>query len=329
MPATDERKIRTNGIDMHIVQQGEGPMILLCHGFPETSHSWRHQLPALAQAGFRAVAPDMRGYGQTDSPAAVAAFGIQHLVADMVGVLDALGESQAIIVGSDWGATVAWQAALTRPDRFRGVMALGVPMMASPPVPPTQLFPQTADALLYTLYFQAEGPAETEFQRDIRQALLKILFWASGDAGPRAIDTTIPSPFSMVSRSQGLLAALPIPSKRLAWLEQEDLDTYTQAFAHSGFRGGLNYYRNLDANWALERSRDDPKIEVPAAFIAGERDPGLSIPGMQEIIAAMPALVPRLQSTAIIPDCGHWVSQERPEELSSAIIEFASRIDRL
>jgi pimeloyl-ACP methyl ester carboxylesterase len=118
MPAIDERKIRTNGIDMHIVQQGEGPTVLLCHGFPETSHSWRHQLAALAQAGIRAVAPDMRGYGQTDSPAAVAAFGMQHLVADMVGVLDALDESKAIIVGSDWGATVAWQAALTRPDRF-------------------------------------------------------------------------------------------------------------------------------------------------------------------------------------------------------------------
>ncbi|WP_414449720.1 alpha/beta fold hydrolase [Burkholderia sp. 22PA0099] len=323
----DARRIRTNGIDMHIVQQGDGPMILLCHGFPETSHAWRHQLAPLARAGFRAVAPDLRGYGLTDSPDAVDAFDIRHLVADMVGVLDALDVPQAIIVGSDWGATVAWQAAATRPDRFRGVVALGVPMMAPPPVPPTQIFPQTADALLYALYFQPEGPAEAELERDPRQSLLKILYWASGDAGPRDAGQTTPNPFAMVSRTQGMLAALPMPSALPAWLDEADLEAYVQAFARSGWRGGLNYYRNLDANWALERQYDDPQVKVPALFLAGERDPGLSIPGMRDIIAGMPSLVPRLQASRIIPGCGHWVSQERPEALSAAIIEFARGLD--
>ena len=143
---------------------GEGPLVLFCHGFPETSYAWRHQVGALAAAGFRAVAPDMRGYGGTERPDAVNQYTSFHLVGEMVALLDVLGEQTALIVGNDWGATVAWQAAQMRPDRFRGIVALGVPMMDRPAAAPTSLFPQNDDALFYTLYFQQPGVAEAEFE---------------------------------------------------------------------------------------------------------------------------------------------------------------------
>lgn len=328
MSSTKHRMARVNGINMHIAEQGQGPLILLCHGFPETSYSWRHQLHALAQAGFHAVAPDMRGYGKTDSPDDVASFSVFDLVGDLVGLLDALGASQAIVVGNDWGATVAWQAALMRPDRFRGVVALGVPWMARAPVPPTQLFPQTPEAQLYVLHFQDPGVAEPELEKDVRETLLKIMFAASGEAGARQGDDGTPNPFGMVSRTQGMLASLPVPASLPPWLTSDDLDTFAEAFTHSGFTGGLNYYRSLDRNWALQAALTGLKVEVPALYMVGSRDPGLNIPGMREIISAMPQSVCKLQDAVILPECGHWLPQERPSELSAAIVEFAERLGR-
>ena len=323
MPA---RTIETRTIRMNVAEQGEGPLVLFCHGFPETARAWRHQLAALAKAGFRAVAPDMRGYGHTECPAAIDEYTLFHLVGDMVALLDALGEETALIVGNDWGATVAWHAAQMRPDRFRGVVAISVPMMAPPPVPPTRIFPQTDKAQLYALYFQEPGIAEVELERDIRQTLRKILFAASGDAGPRQAGDQTPNPFGMVSRRDGLLATLPDPHNMPDWLTAADLEAYAQAFAHSGFRGGLNYYRNLDRNWQLQASLAGMKVDVPALFMVGERDTGLSIPGMQDIIDAMPRLVPQLLHQVVVPGSGHWLPQERPDLVSDAIIDFARHI---
>ncbi|HEY4201480.1 MAG TPA: alpha/beta hydrolase [Devosiaceae bacterium] len=317
------RFIEANGLRIHIAEAGQGPLVLLCHGFPETSYAWRHQLTALAEAGFHAVAPDLRGYGKTDSPIEVGQYTVFHLVGDMVALLDALGEKTAVIVGNDWGATVAWQAAQMRPDRFRGVVALGVPMMGRAPLPPTQLFPQTETALLYVLYFQAPGVAEAEFERDIPETLRKLLYGASGEAGPRQEGDGTPNPFAMVSRRDGLLAPLPSPAELPAWLTEADLAVFAAAFAESGFRGGLNYYRNLDRNWALQASLDGKSVEIPALYMVGERDAGLAIPGMREIIAAMPGLVPMLGEPVFLPACGHWAPQERPGEVSAAIIDFA------
>jgi len=319
------RFIEANGIRINIAEQGEGPLVLLCHGFPETSHAWRHQLTALAQAGFHVVAPDMRGYGATDSPADPETFTLFHLVGDMIGILDALGAPTAIIAGNDWGASVAWQAALMRPDRFRGVVAIGVPMMGQPPVPPTRIFPQTDEALFYTLYFQEPGVAEAEFERDVPTTLRKLLYAASGDAGPRLPGDGTPNPFSMVSRKDGLLAPLPLPNALPKWLTEADLQAFVAAFAQSGFRGGLNYYRNLDRNWALQAALKGRTVDIPALYIVGDRDVGLSMPGMREIIAAMPALVPGLEPPVFLEACGHWAPQESPERVSAAIIEFARR----
>jgi pimeloyl-ACP methyl ester carboxylesterase len=311
---------------MHLAEQGEGPLVLLCHGFPETWYSWRHQLSSLAKAGFWAVAPDLRGYGGTDRPEAIDDYTILDLVGDMVDLLEVLKVDEAVIVGNDWGATIAWHAALLRPDLFRGVVALGVPMMNQPPVPPTSIFPQTVDELFYTLYFQALGVAEKEFDRDVRLALRKILFSASGDAGSREENDGTPNPFGMISRTSGLLASLPNPGSLPSWITDADLNTYTEAFVAKGFRGGLNYYRNLDRNRKLLASFKGRKVNVPGLYLVGERDPGFNIPGMKQIIADMPHIVPNLQNTIVLPGCGHWASQERPEEVNSAMESFLRTI---
>lgn len=318
------RTVETRTIRMNVLEQGDGPVVLFCHGFPETSHAWRHQIPALADAGFRAVAPDMRGYGQTEAPCAIDEYTVFHMVGDMVALLDALDAPTAIIVGNDWGATIAWQAAQMRPDRFRGVAAISVPMMGQPPVPPTRIFPQTDEAQLYTLYFQEPGVAEAELEWDIRQTLRKILFSASGDAGARQAGDQTPNPFGMVSRRQGLLS--PLPDNVPDWLDATDLDIYTTAFLASGFRGGLNYYRNLDRNWQLQAALAGTKVEIPALFMIGERDTGLAIPGMREILSAMPELVPHLTRQIVVPGSGHWLAQERPDIVNDALIKFVQSV---
>jgi pimeloyl-ACP methyl ester carboxylesterase len=210
-----------------------------------------------------------------------------------------------------------------RPDRFTGVVALSVPVMDRPPVPPTRIFPQTEDAQFYTLYFQEPGIAEAELEKDIRRTLRMLLFAASGDAGPRQPGDTTPNSFGMISRRDGLLGPLPDPKELPAWLSEDDLDVYVEAFTKSGFRGGLNYYRNLDRNWQLQASLSGVKVEVPALFIVGERDTGKQMPGMAEIIKGMPALAPRVQELIVINGGGHWLPQEYPDQVNAAIVAFA------
>src|ERR1700761_439027 len=171
MTGINQRTVETNGIRMHLAEKGSGPLVILCHGFPESWYSWRHQFDALAEAGFRVVAPDMRGYGQTDSPLLIEQFSLLHLVGDMIGLLDALGEQTAVIAGHDWGAPVAWHAALLRPDGFRGVIGLSLPFRPRGPVRPSSVMPQTADAVFYQQYFQSPGVAEEELEHDVRASI--------------------------------------------------------------------------------------------------------------------------------------------------------------
>lgn len=320
MPASRHRHIETNGIRLHIAEQGEGPLVILCHGFPETSHAWRHQLDALGQAGFHAVAPDLRGYGDSDCPPDVAQYSALDVIGDLVGLVDALGQRQAVLVGNDWGASIAWQAAQLRPDRFRAVAALGVPMMGRAPLAPSRLFPQNEQAWFYTHYFSAPGLAEREFERDAEAALRKIYFCASGALGPR--DVTTPNPFGMVPRDGGLLDALTDPQALPAWLPSADLAEFARAFGLSGFRGGLNYYRNLDRNWAAQAAFEGLRVEVPALYLVGERDTGLAIPGMRQIIDAMPALASDLRGSEVLPGAGHWLPQEAPQAVNAALLTF-------
>src|SRR5215475_12932233 len=176
-----ERIIKSNGINLNVVEQGQGPLVLLCHGFPESWYSWRHQMDALAAAGFRAVAPDMRGYGKSDRPEAIDQYTMLHFIGDLVGLLDGLDAPRAAIVGHDWGAGIAWQAARLRPDRFRAIVSLSVPFRPRSPARPTSLMPQTAEAQFYQLYFQEPGVAEAEFEKDPRLTLRAMLYRGSGE----------------------------------------------------------------------------------------------------------------------------------------------------
>jgi pimeloyl-ACP methyl ester carboxylesterase len=309
------RTVETNGIHMHLAEQGEGPLIVLCHGFPESWYSWRRQLPALAAAGFHAVAPDMRGYGQTDRPEAIDQYTLLHLVGDMVGLIDALGAEQAIIAGHDWGAPVAWTAAQLRPDRFRAVIGLSVPFRPRGTARPTSVMPRTDDAIFYQLYFQEPGVAEAEFERDPRLTLHSLLYWGSGDAprGERRL--------GMVPKGGGFLGGRPVPILP-SWLTEADLDFYAAEFARTGFHGGLNWYRNIDRNWELTAPFAGKTVDVPAFYIAGDRDLVVTFPGMDQLIPNLTKFVPRLDKTIMLPGCGHWTQQERPAEVNTAIVDF-------
>lgn len=315
-------QVEANGINLHLIEQGSGPLVVLCHGFPETSHSWRHQMEALATAGFHVVAPDMRGYGLSDRPEAIDQYTLLHLVGDMLGLLDALGAETAIIAGHDWGAPVAWHAALLRPDRFRGVIALSVPFGPWMPVQPTSAMPQTDDAVFYQLYFQDPGIAEAELERDARDALRRIFCSLAGDATRNADVAGLTDAVGMVSRQGGLLAGLVDPPVLPPWLTEDDLEVYAEDFARTGFRGGLNWYRNIDRNWELLSTFAGARVQVPALFIAGDRDLVLGFRGADRLVNNLRASVPRLRQSIILPGCGHWTQQERPQEVNAAMLAF-------
>jgi pimeloyl-ACP methyl ester carboxylesterase len=327
--------IKTNGISLNIAEQGQGnkgPLVLLCHGFPESWYSWRHQLEALAQAGFRAVAPDMRGYGKSDRPEPIDQYTIFHMMGDLVGVLDALEAPTAVIVGHDWGASIAWHTARLRPDRFSAAAILSVPFRPRSPAPPTTLMPRTADAQFYQLYFQEPGVAEAEFERDPSFTLRAMLFGGSGEGAAArraraAAEGRKPS-VGMVSRGAGMLPTgveVPLPS----WLSQADLDFYSAEFKCSGFRGPFNYYRNVDRNWELLGAFEGVKVTVPTLYMAGDHDMVVAFPGAAEHIANMKQSVPLLRDIQMLPGCGHWTQQERPNEVNAALIDFLRSLPEL
>jgi pimeloyl-ACP methyl ester carboxylesterase len=314
------RFVKTNGINMHLATAGEGPLVLLCHGWPESWYSWRHQLKALAEAGYCAVAPDMRGYGQTDKPEAIDQYTLFHLTGDMVGVVDALGYDECVVIGHDWGAPVAWHSALFRPDKFRAVVGLSVPFRPRGDVRPTSAMPQTDSAIFYQLYFQNPGVAEAELEKDVRHSLRTTLF--GGATSPEGDATSV----GMIPRVGGWLASRTAPAVPPSWITEADIDFYEGEFRKSGFRGGLNWYRNIDRNWELLAPWSGAKVSVPALYIAGERDLVVRFRGMDKLIPNLNQFVPQLRGTSILPGCGHWTQQERPQEVNSAVIKFLSEL---
>ncbi len=324
MTGVQHRYVETNGIRMHIAEQGAGPLVVLCHGFPESWYSWRHQLPALADAGFHAVAPDLRGYGRTEGPTEIEQYTLFHLVGDMVGLLDAFGAESAVIAGHDWGAPIAWQAALLRPDRFRAVIGLSVPFRPRGPVRPTSVMPQTEDAQFYQLYFQAPGVAEAELERDVRRTIRRLLYSASGDA-PRG-EAISRDAVGMVPRRGGFLERMIDPAALPPWLTEADIDVYVAEFARTGFRGGLNWYRNIDRNWELLAPFAGAPVTVPALYVAGDRDLVVAFPGMDKLIPNLSRFVPHLRKTLMLPGCGHWTQQERPEDVNTAMVDFLTSL---
>ena len=315
------RSIDSNGIRLHIAEQGSGPLVLMCHGFPESWYSWRHQMSALANAGFHAVAPDMRGYGQSDCPAGIDQYSLFHLVGDMVGILEALDEKQAVVAGHDWGAPVAWHCALLRPDLFRAVIGLSVPYRPRGSVLPTSVMPQNEDAAFYQLYFQTPGIAEAELEADPLVSLRRILYSGSGDV-PRKNPGPATGGVGMVSRSGGFLTRMPDTSQLPPWLSDADLNYYAEQFRQSGFRGGLNWYRNIDRNWELLAPYARAPITVPALYMAGELDLVVAFPRMREIIADLKRYIPLLRETVMLPGCGHWTQQERAAQVNQHMLSF-------
>jgi pimeloyl-ACP methyl ester carboxylesterase len=320
------RTVEANGISIHFAEAGGGPIVLLCHGFPESWYSWRHQLKALAEAGYHPVAPDMRGYGRTSQPQDIDQYSLFHLVGDMVGVLDALNAPEAVVVGHDWGAPVAWHCALLRPDRFRAVAGLSVPFRPRGSRRPTSVMPQTESSLFYQLYFQAPGVAEAELGRNPRDTIRRLLYSGSGDI-PRPSDNTLGDRApGMVPRAGGFLTRTIDPPTLPGWLTEADIDVFAAEFSRTGFRGGLNWYRNIDRNWELLAPFAGAKVTVPALYMAGDRDLVVRFPGAPELIANLTKFVPNLRKTIMLPGCGHWTQQERPDEVNAALIGFLREV---
>jgi pimeloyl-ACP methyl ester carboxylesterase len=267
----------------------------------------------------------MRGYGQTDRPEAIDQYTLLHLVGDMVGLLDALNQETAVIAGHDWGAPVAWHAALLRPDRFRAVIGLSVPFIPRGQVYPSRSAPETEDTVFYQSYFQAPGVAEADFEHDVRLSVRSIFYGASGSA-PQA-PTNAQDHVFMLPRKGGLRAILVNPTSLPPWLTEADVDVYADNFKRTGYRGGLNWYRNIDHNWQLLSPFSGLKITVPAILIAGDRDLVLAFSDMDQVISNLRNDVPKLQKTLILSGCGHWTQQERPQEVNGAIIDFLMQLE--
>jgi pimeloyl-ACP methyl ester carboxylesterase len=310
-----QRDVSANGIRIHFAEQGAGPLVLLCHGFPEGWYSWRDQLAALAAAGYHAVAPDMRGYGRTEAPPEISSYNILDIVGDVVGLVTALGEKQAIIIGHDWGANIAWHAALFRPDVFPAVAALSVPFRQRGPAPPLSMLRKAGQLNHYWFHFQEPGVAEAQFERNPRASLRRMLYSISGDAPRETRELTL-------QPGEGWLANTLDPEHLPAWLTEADLDHMAAEFSRSGFRGGLNWYRNIDRNWELTAPWAGASIHQPAMFLAGSLDPIITSSSGAAAVQALPRSVPGLRRTLLVDGAGHFIQQERPQIVNEALIEF-------
>jgi pimeloyl-ACP methyl ester carboxylesterase len=318
MSEITHRFIETNGIRMHLAEAGSGPLVLLIHGFPELWYSWRHQLLALADAGYHAVAPDVRGYGETEAPQEVESYRLLNLATDIVGILDALGEQQAALVGNDWGANIVWWSARLFPERFRAVAILNIPYEVQPPASSQMLKQWSGDAFNFALYFQQVGVAERELEADVRRTLRLFFYALSGDA-PADL---IPYLFTRKPANAGVLDGMPEPPRLPDWLSEADLDYNTQIFTRTGFRGALSKYRARDLDWEELSRRTDSTVQQPVLFIGGERDSTMRFARLD----AMKSL-PNLRKIVRLPGCGHWTQQERPAEVNAELLAFLPDLD--
>ncbi|KOG87414.1 alpha/beta fold hydrolase [Streptomyces varsoviensis] len=316
----EHRFVEVNGVRLHIAEQGRGPLVVLLHGFPESWYSWRHQFGPLADAGYRVVAPDQRGYARSEQPEDVEAYSLLHLTGDVIGLIHALGEERAVVVGHDWGAPVAWASALLRPDVVRGVAGLSVP-----PAPPAGLG-SLEDSRehygdgFYQLYFQQPGVADAELARDPASSFRRTLYSGSGD-NPA---TATPRPW-VIPEGASLLDTIQEPEQLPGWLTPEDIEAFTRDYAEHGdraFTGPLNWYRNIQRNHELTAVFRGLRIEVPALYVYGDRDMVVSFHGMDVYLKNLTAVAPKLRDTVLLPGCGHWTQQERPDEVNAALIEF-------
>ena len=307
--------IKTNGVTLRVVVKGEGPLVILLHGFPEFWHLWRHQIDPIVAAGYKVAVPDQRGYAGSDAPEAIEDYDILHLTGDVAGIADALGYEQFIVIGQDWGCIVAWHTALLYPDRVNAVMGLSVPYWGRPENPDTLVNPPGLDGKYwYIRNFQQPG-AELALEANAEASLRMIYYVISADSPPGSwmSQATFPADTSMAEM-------FDLPLELPAWLSQEDLDYHLAQFEKNGFRGGVNWYRNIERNWALTPRLAEAKFTQPAHFIAGaEDDVLLYVPDWEE---RMLTHFDDLRRIKLIEGAGHWLMLEKPQQTTEEILLF-------
>ena len=292
-----ERLVSANGIELNVRDEGpaDGPLVVLCHGFPELAYSWRHQVPALAAAGYHVLAPDMRGYGHSSRPEPVEAYAIDELCGDMCGLLDSVGADDAVFAGHDWGANVVWWMAWMHPRRVRAVAGLSVPFIPRAPAPPVEIMRANLGEDFYIVWFQQPGVADAALGADVRRTLTTSRQWTAAWAEED-----------------------PAGPKRPDWLSEQELSVYVEAFERTGFTGGLNWYRNIDRNWELAEPLGERRIAQPAMFLTGELDMVRSFMPAE----AMDGWVTNLREHVVVPGAGHWVQQQAPDAVNEALLRF-------
>lgn len=291
---------------------------MLVHGFPELGYSWRHQIPALADAGYHVIVPDMRGYGQSTVPPRIEDYDIVHLTGDLCGVLDEIGVAEATFIGHDWGAIAVWQMSVLHPDRVTGVAALSVPFQRRGPSPPlARMRERFAGVFFYILYFQEPGVADAELDADPEATMRRFL--ASGSTAGTDAESALGA---IADDGRGFLERIPEPDSLPDWITQAEFDVYVDAFRRPGFTGPLNWYRNYDRNWELTAHIDGAKVEAPSLLICGSADPVL----LTTPPRIMDGWVTDHRDTIILDGAGHWLQQERPADVNAALLEFLGEL---
>lgn len=314
MAVFTNRVVQANGIRLAVRDEGEGPAVVLCHGFPELAYSWRHQVPALAAAGFRVLVPDQRGYGGSDRPADVAAYDIHHLTGDLVGLLDALDVERAVFVGHDWGGLVTWMMPLLHPSRTAGVVGVNTPYLPRAPMAPIALFRAALGENHYIVHFQQPDVPDRALARDVRKVFTKLM---RRDIPIADIEAEI----ARVGRMRNMVEMIEEgPTFGRPLLDDAELAVFVETFERTGFTGGINWYRNMDRNWDTTPQLEGARIEVPSLMVTAEWDIALR----PELAEPMRGLVTDLEMH-MIPACGHWTQQEKPAELNRVLVDWLVR----
>jgi pimeloyl-ACP methyl ester carboxylesterase len=334
-----------NGIRMHVAEAGEGVPVILCHGFPQLWYSWHRQLPVLAEAGWRGLAPDMRGYGRTDAPAEVAAYGSPEVCGDVIGLIDACEADRAVLIGLDFGAQLVWETALRHPDRLLAIIVLNNPYTGRSRLRPTDGFAAVArEHFLHLDYFQEQGVADAELAADPGEFLARIYWALSGEGAYFDV-------FTHPADGRGYLEVLPpAPPLPWPWLSAAEFSYFADEFRRTGFTGGLNWYRAIDLRWeqsaglgaalgagtdaglgagtgaGLGAGAQSPRVEVPTFFLAGEKDVDLAGFSGRDPLERMRSLVPDLRELVLVPGAGHLVQLEKPAEVNAHLLRFLASL---
>ena len=321
------KTVKSNGINLRLAMMGDGPLVIFCHGWPESWYSYRHQLPPVAEAGFRAVSYDVRGYGESDKPHAIEAYTMRNMTDDVVGIIDALGYKTAITIGHDWGGPIALNTAVLNEDRITATGTLSVPFNGRGPMPPLDLWKKVyKDNFFYQLYFQKEGVAESEFESDLRRSLF-ITYTNSDGRGMKANlekgqSGLVPAKDKNSSFLDGMQEFEDFPD----WFTEEDLDYFVSQFEISGFRGPLNRYRAQNIDWQ-ELPELDTKLKQPAFFVTGSLDPvNFFITSEEPLIERVKPNYENLLFAQELDGIGHWTQQEAPDEVNQSILRFLQEV---